>query len=338
MRAAVVNPDGATEVGLVDEPAPGHGEILLRVTSCGICGSDLKSRPVMPHGTVMGHEFCGEVVAVGPGTDGEWREGMRAAVLPVLSCGTCKWCRTGNVAHCASARLIGLGGRPGGFAEFAVASQALSFRLPDGMPEPFGALVEPFSVGLHTARAARIEAGDRVAIIGAGPVGLATAGWADEMGAGEIVVSDPAPSRRRLGRAFGATAVVDPATDDLGGGYDVVVECVGKPGLLNVAVAAAGTKGRVVVAGVCSSPDPYVPVRALMKELTISFAVYYLPEEFEMVIRAFASGRIDPAPLVTSTVSLGEVDRAFGSLSSSAEECKILVDPRRSPGSGPAVG
>src|SRR5690349_24830214 len=89
MRAAVIGEGGGFEVGTVDDPTPGEGELVVRVTACGVCGSDLKARPAMPGGTVMGHEFCGEVVAVGAGADPRWQEGTRAAVLPVFSCGTC---------------------------------------------------------------------------------------------------------------------------------------------------------------------------------------------------------------------------------------------------------
>ncbi len=133
MRAGVVTDTGAIEVETVADPQPGPGQLVLRVTSCGICGSDLKSRPAMPHGTVMGHEFCGQVVAVGEPTDGPapshpWREGMAAAVLPVFSCGTCAWCRVGEVAHCAAARLVGLGGAPGGFAEYVTAERGAHLR------------------------------------------------------------------------------------------------------------------------------------------------------------------------------------------------------------------
>ena len=108
MRAAVVGADGSISIEEVPDPSPGRGELLLRVSGCGICGSDLKARPAMPPGTVMGHEFSGEVVGLGPEGSGDWREGMRAAVLPVFSCGSCSWCLAGEVAHCASARLIGL--------------------------------------------------------------------------------------------------------------------------------------------------------------------------------------------------------------------------------------
>jgi 2-desacetyl-2-hydroxyethyl bacteriochlorophyllide A dehydrogenase len=343
MRAGVVNQAGAIEVGTVADPTPGPGELVLQVTSCGICGSDLKSRPAMPHGTVMGHEFCGRVVAVGAdagpaaGADGaRWREGMAAAVLPVFSCGTCRWCRAGEVAHCTAARLVGLGGAPGGFAEYVTASAALAFELPDDIAASHGALVEPFAVGLHTACIAEVGPGDDVLIIGAGPVGLTTARWAQELGAAQVVVSDPAAPRRAMAERLGATRVVDPAADELGTDHDVVIDCVGKPGLLDTCVGATATKGRVVVAGVCVEPDPYLPVLALLKELRVSFSVYYRPEEFREVIDAFAQGRIDPTPLVTDTIGLEELDQAFSRLATDPTDCKILVDPQL--GGGPDAG
>jgi (R,R)-butanediol dehydrogenase/meso-butanediol dehydrogenase/diacetyl reductase len=327
VRAAVLGSRGDMTVEQVSDPAPDPGQLVIRVTACGICGSDLKARPAMSHGTVMGHEFCGEVVALGQGVGDPWRVGMSAAALPVLSCGVCSWCQAGEVAHCESARLIGLGGSPGGFAEFVAVSADLSFALPEGLPPSFGALVEPFAVGLHTARVGAIGEGDSVLVIGAGPVGLTTAKWAQVLGASEVVVSDPVAARRELCGAFGAAGVLDPTADELGDGYDVVIDCVGKPGLLDQCVAATRTKGRVVVAGVCVEPDPYLPAMALMKELTVAFSVYYRPEEFRSVIDAFTTGRIDPGPLVTKTVPLDQVDGAFDSLIGSVVDSKILVDP-----------
>jgi (R,R)-butanediol dehydrogenase/meso-butanediol dehydrogenase/diacetyl reductase len=328
VRAAVLGSQGQMTVEQVSDPAPDRGQLVIQVTACGICGSDLKARSAMPHGTVMGHEFCGEVVALGQGVGDPWRVGTAATALPVLACGACSWCQAGEVAHCESARLIGLGGSPGGFAEFVAVSADLSFALPDGLPPSVGALVEPFAVGLHTARVGAISDGDSVLVIGAGPVGLTTATWAKILGARDVVVSDPVAVRRELSGAFGATHVVDPATDELGQGYDVVIDCVGKPGLLDQCVAATKTKGRVVVAGVCVEPDPYRPATALMKELTVAFSVYYRPEEFRSVIDAFMTGQIDPSPLVTRNVPLDQVEGAFDSLIGSVIDSKILIDPR----------
>jgi (R,R)-butanediol dehydrogenase / meso-butanediol dehydrogenase / diacetyl reductase len=328
VRAALVMPDGSFEVdNTVPDPVPGPRDLVLRVTDCGICGSDLKARPAMPAATVMGHEFCGEVVAVGGEAQSTWREGMGVAALPVLSCGACEWCRTGDVAHCASARLIGLGGAPGGFAELVRVAADLAFRLPDALPESWAPLVEPFAVGLHTARIAAITSDDDVLVLGAGPVGLTTARWARELGARTVTVSDPAPRRRQAALAFGATAIVDPATDELGGPFDVVIECVGKPGLLDACAAVAATHGRIVVAGVCAEPDPFVPMVALLKELSIRFSVYYRPDEFRTVVDAFARAQIDPSALVSRTVGLADLNDAFASLTTSPDDLKIVVDP-----------
>ena len=107
----------------------------------------------------------------------------------------------------------------------------------------------------------------------------------------------------------------------------MVIECVGKPGLLDACAAAARTQGRVVVAGVCAEPDPFLPLVALLKELTVRFSVYYRPDEFRAVVEAFATGRVDPTPLVTRTVGLADLDQAFASLATSPTDLKVLVDP-----------
>ncbi len=140
-------------------------------------------------------------------------------------------------------------------------------------------------------------------------------------------MSDPVERRRQLSDRFGATAAVDPAQEDLCRDYDVVVDCVGKPGLLDRCVAAAATKGRVVIAGVCAEPDPWLPVAALLKEVTVAFSVYYLPREFERVIDAFASGLIDADPLVAGTRALEEFDSALQPVAESTTDGKILIEP-----------
>ena len=326
MRAAVLGPDSTFGVAEVDDPTPGPGDLVLRVTGCGICGSDLKTRPLLPGGTVMGHEFCGEVVAVGTDAGDRWREGMHAASLPVFSCGSCDRCCAGDVAHCAAVEMIGFG-VAGAFAELIRVSADLSFALPPSVPPSFGPLVEPYAVGLHAVHAGDIGPGDDVLVIGGGPVGLTTATWARELGAASVTISDPAARRREAAGSFGATAVVDPTTEDLGGPYDVVVECVGKPGMLNTCAMAAGVHGRVVVAGACAEPDPFVPVLALMKELTLRFPVYYRREEFGAVVDAFADGRIDPTGLITRTVGFDALDEVFDALATAPDDLKVVVDP-----------
>jgi threonine dehydrogenase-like Zn-dependent dehydrogenase len=325
VRAAVVASGGRYEVVSVPDPAPGPGELLLRVTACGLCGSDIKARAAMPAGTIMGHEFGGEVIGVGTGTG--WRAGSQVAVLPVLACGRCQWCESGYVAHCRSARAIGLGGSSGGFAEFAVVTPAAAFPLPPQVDPVHGALVEPFAVGLHCTRTAALGRGDDVLVVGAGPVGLTTIAWARAQGARRITAVDPAAARLATAQSLGATDVLTSAEMATSGGYDIVVECAGKPGLLNACVAAARTRGRVVVAGVCPEPDPLAQVGALMKEISIGFAVYYTTAEFQAVIDAFAGGRIDPAPLLARRSDLSLVNEAFDDLARTAAGGKIVLEP-----------
>src|SRR3954463_5561274 len=177
MRAAVLNDAHQLEVAEVPDPSPGAGELVLQVTACGICGSDLKLRPSMPAGLVMGHEFCGDIVATGADTDTHWREGQHVTALPVIGCGRCLVCIAGEPAHCEQADLGGVGGSPGGFAEYVRVHQRETVALPEAIPPALGALVEPLAVGLHAVERARIRAGDKVLVVGAGPVGLSVIAW-----------------------------------------------------------------------------------------------------------------------------------------------------------------
>jgi (R,R)-butanediol dehydrogenase / meso-butanediol dehydrogenase / diacetyl reductase len=326
MRAAVMADGGVLEQATIEDPVPQAGELLLRVSACGMCGSDLKARAMMPAGVIMGHEFGGTVMRVGPDTEG-WAEGMQAAVLPVASCGACAACTAGDVVHCTSAVLFGLGGSPGGFAELITVPAASSFAVPASIDPLHAALVEPYAVGLHTVEAVGIEPGDSVLVVGAGTVGLTSMAWAALRGAGRITAVDPSEMRRSAASAFGATDVIADAAAAEPGAYDVAIECVGKPGLLDACIAGTRAKGRIVIAGVCTEQDPFWSMAALMKELTIHFAVYYTPDEFRTVIDAFSTGAVEPARLVGRTIGLDALAEGFDVLAAGSTPGKILVDP-----------
>jgi (R,R)-butanediol dehydrogenase / meso-butanediol dehydrogenase / diacetyl reductase len=326
MRAAVVNAEHGFDVVDVPDPTPGPGELLLQVTACGICGSDLKAAGSMPAGLVMGHEFCGEVVAVGAGVGERWRDGMAVAALPLIGCGACAPCHTGDVAHCATVDMVGVGGSSGAYAQYVRVSAREAFALPVGLDE-LGALVEPLAVGLHAVARAALTPGDRVLVVGAGPVGLAVVLWARHLGAREVVASDPVAHRRAAAEGVGATRSVDPGTEELGGPYDVVFECVGVPGMIATAVGAAAVHGRVIVVGVCTKPDPFVPIVAVMKELAMHFVVYYRRQDFAYTVDMLRDGRIDVAPFVTQRVDLDGFPAAFEALKHPTDQCKVLVLP-----------
>lgn len=336
MRAAVLNAQHTFDIVTVDDPVPGAGEMVLAVGACGICGSDLKAAPHFPVGYTMGHEFAGEVVAIGAGVEG-WSVGDHACALPLTGCGQCSWCRSGYTAHCPSMQMIGTGAIPGAYAEYVRVSAAESFPLPAGVDDRLGALVEPLAVGLHTLDRAGLRHGERVLVLGGGPVGLAVTAWARLLGAREIVVSDPVAGRRAHAERLGATAVLDPSTvHDMaatvaaaaGAAPDLVVEAVGRPGMIQAAIDAAPVHGRVVVAGVCSSPDTIVPISAVMKELRIDHAVYYRRGDFAETLAMLDAGRLDPTSMVSDIVDLDAFPAAFEALKSPVDQGKVLVTPR----------
>ena len=328
MRAAITSADGNFEVADLPDPTPGPDQLVVQVAACGVCGSDLKAQPFMEPGTVMGHEIGGEVVAFGSdaGAAG-WRAGGTVAVLPVVSCGGCVSCNRGDVAHCSFVRFIGMGSDSGGFAEFVVVPARHAFGFPESLPAKYAALVEPFAVGLHSVAAADIDSGDHVLIVGAGGVGLTTIAWARARGAERVTVADPVPARRAVAEAMGATDLLNSVADADEASYDALIECVGRPELVEACVAPARARGRITIAGACDQPFSVEPISGLLKELTIRFSLAYRPEDFLAVIDAFSTGVIDPAFMVGQTVGLDRVSNAFEMVRTVAAEGRVLVSP-----------
>ncbi|AEV72611.1 Zn-dependent alcohol dehydrogenase [Mycolicibacterium rhodesiae NBB3] len=325
MRAAVTTEDHSFEVVDLPDPTPGPDELVIRVAACGICGSDIKAQPFAPAGMVMGHEFGGEIVAVGAQA-GAWQAGTNIAVLPVLSCGSCRYCRDGAVPLCAESTFIGMG-PAGGFAEYASVPARHSFAVPDELPSHYAALVEPFAVGLHGVKSAEIAEGHDVLIVGAGGVGLTTLVWALQKGAARVTVADPSAERREAAAAMGAVDVVASADNAEAGGYDVVIECVGRPDLLQACQPALRPRGRIVISGACADPTPIEPITALLKELTVRYALAYTIDEFREVVDAFANGDIDPSPTIGQSFELGQIADAFAAVRSTAVPGRVSVTP-----------
>jgi (R,R)-butanediol dehydrogenase / meso-butanediol dehydrogenase / diacetyl reductase len=326
VKAAVTTNQHGFEVVEMPDPTPGPDELVIRVAACGVCGSDLKARPFMPAGFVMGHELGGEIVAVGSNADGR-QAGTKVAVLPVISCGDCQYCAAGAVSHCEQTRYLGIGPDRGGFAEYAVVAARHTFALPDEMPGSYAALVEPFAVGLHGVHSARLRPGGEVLVVGAGGVGLTTIAWARALGAGRVTAVDPDAKRRASALTMGATDAVATVADADANGYDTALECVGQQGLLQACQAAVRPRGRIVISGACAEPVPIEPVTALLKELTIQFSVCYTPDEFREVIAAFGSGVVDPAPMVGPALGLDRVAEAFDLVREARVDGRVLVTP-----------
>ena len=337
MRAAVLtSSDPTLDVVEVDDPEPGPGEALIEVTACGICGSDLHVATVFaPHGSILGHEIAGVVRAVGAGVDADrWKPGTPVAVRPLTGCGTCRHCQAGRSDHCESFALVGLQ-RPGGFAELTTVDADELFALPTSLTGDDQALVEPMAVARRALRRAGLQAGEDVAVLGAGPIGLATIAWARALGAGRILASEPSAARRDLALALGADFVVDPTAGPLFVGAaaqgfaqpPIVVECTGRPGLISDAMSFADVDGRVCVVGICTQEDTFVPYFGLAKEIDLRFSIYYGREDFTDTIDAFDDGTLDPRAMITETIDLDRLPDRFAALAREPDGGKVVVRP-----------
>ncbi|MGZ3173219.1 MAG: alcohol dehydrogenase catalytic domain-containing protein [Croceibacterium sp.] len=314
------------------DPMPGEGQVVVKVGRCGICGSDLHMTEDAAygckHGDVLGHEFAGEVVALGKGAVG-LKTGDLVSVIPLKSCGQCEYCRKGEVQWCAQFGLQG-----GGYAEYALARTNQCIKLPADLSLADGAIIEPLAVALHGVNLSGLQKGDKVLVLGAGPIGLATAFWARRMGAAKVAIQDIADFQRGRALEMGADVfVVDPADPvgsaerALGGKADIVFECVGVPGLIAQAVEQVRPRGTILLLGLCTKPDTFNSFAMLSKEVRLVTSAFFTVPEYRASLDALAEGAIEPRLLVTDTISLADVPAVFESLKHRTSQCKVLIAP-----------
>jgi (R,R)-butanediol dehydrogenase/meso-butanediol dehydrogenase/diacetyl reductase len=339
MKAVVFEGAGKPLV-VKDVPSPEAeaGQLLVRVRGCGICGSDIHAAQTgfAPEGVLFGHEFSGEVEALGEGVQGDWKVGDRVISLGAMTCGTCDACTAGNITGCKDMRMIGFDPRAqGAYAEYVLAQAALCFKVPDTIPFDDAATVEPLAVGLNAFREAEIRMGEDVLILGAGPIGLAVTKWARFFGVRHIAVSEIVPSRRDRAKAAGASVVIaaeehaDPVAafqQETGRLPAVIFECIGRPVLQHL-FEIAPHRARLVLAGTCMEPEEIKILTGEMKCLKLSLAFGYEPSDFELVLDLLASGRINAEPLISDRIPLDEVPQVFESLQKPNDRCKVIIQP-----------
>ncbi|WP_062346786.1 zinc-binding dehydrogenase [Novosphingobium sp. CCH12-A3] len=333
MRAAVMQGlHKPLAVETIADPTPGEGDVVVKVGRCGICGSDLHMTEDPAYGqgagSVLGHEFAGEVVALGKGVEG-LRNGDLVSVIPLQSCGHCHACQTGEVQWCERFGLQG-----GGYAEYALTRPNQCVRLPSSASLADGAIVEPLAVALHGVVLSRMKIGDKVLVLGAGPIGLAVAFWARRFGAGRVVVQDLADWQRDRALLMGAhDFVVEPADPvgsadrALGGKADVVFECVGVPGLIAQAVDQVRNDGTITLLGLCTRPDSINSFAMLSKQVKLVTSAFFTRQEYEVALDALDRGAVEPRLLVTDTITLDATPDVFESLRKRTHQCKVLIDP-----------
>ena len=333
MQAAVFKAIGQPlQIEQIADPAPLGRDVVISVGRCGICGSDLHVTEDasfhLPSGTVLGHEYAGEIVATGSAVE-QLRAGDRVAVVPMRSCGRCAECLSGQPAWCATKRLEG-----GGYAQYSLADERQCVRLPNTLSMADGAIVEPLAVALHGVKLSGLVVGAKVLVIGAGPIGIASVFWARRLGAGRVAITAASRRREALAMEVGATCFVDPRDNGpeavaraLGGPPDIVFEAVGKPGLIARSIAQVRPRGTVVVLGLCANADTFVPFAAVAKEARIQPSAFWEVRDFEIAVDTLEAGAVAPRHMVTDTVPLGDMPAAFEALRHRTTQCKVLVHP-----------
>ncbi len=304
----------------VPDPRPAPQEAVVRVRAVGVCGSDVEAytgkHPLPNYPRLPGHEFSGEVAAVGDGWNGP-PLGTRVAVDPALSCGECYACRRGRHNCCSSVSIAGVH-RPGALAEYVLCRAQQLFPIPDDMGFETAAMVETLSIGAQAARRGEIAEGDRVVVLGAGPIGLCCLMMARLAGA-EVLVSEPLDWRRALAERLGAAASVNPAEEEVtaaverftdGAGANVVIDATGEVEGAESAFGLVGSAGRVVILTLADQPIRVRPWQLVRQELTVSGSRLTLTD-FGDLVDLIASGRAPAAELVTHRYGFDEAPEAF---------------------------
>ena len=322
------------KVAEAEPSSPAPGEVQIAVAFAGLCGTDLHifhgnmdARVTTP--LVFGHEMSGVIAAVGPDTS-DWSVGDRVTVMPLSWDGVCPACRAGNQHICQNLDFIGIDS-PGALQERWNVPASTLVRLPAGMPLDVAALVEPVAVAVHDVRRSELTAGDRVVVIGGGPIGVLIASVARHAGADVVVIE--VDERRRTQIAELGFATVDPiATDQTawveewtdGAGADVVFEVSGAAAAVAGATALAKVRGTIVVVAIHPQPRPVDLQRVFWRELRILGARVYQRTDFERAVELLVEGAIPTDAVITRIVDLAEAQQAFTDLEN-GRAMKVLV-------------
>jgi 2-desacetyl-2-hydroxyethyl bacteriochlorophyllide A dehydrogenase len=344
MRRVIVTADHRVTLREVEIPTPQPGEVLVRMTAVGLCGSDKHAvqgrHPFIDLPYAPGHEVIGVVEHLSAGeqpsaaeqVDVSVRVGQRVIVEPTLPCWDCKRCRAGQENLCERLQFFGCGHPQGGLAELFTIPVGRLHLIPDQLDDQQAILIEPLATPVHAARLAGPLSGRTVAILGGGPIGLLMLAVARHHGAARVVLTDRHASKLARALAHGADAAVDARAPDvegrvraaLGESADVVFDCVATQESVDQATALARKGGTVVIVGVAAEPVT-VPLPLVQdQQLRIQGSATYLPEDFREAIALLAAGVVDPEDFITAAYPLDEAAAAFAALAS-GEQIKVIV-------------
>jgi len=335
VRVSVLRAAGDLAVEERPDPLPGPHEVLIRVASVGVCGSDIHyfehgriGRFTVDAPLVLGHEASGQVVGLGPAVS-RLTLGQRVSLEPGIPDFTCSQCLAGRYNLCTGMRFFATPPIDGAFAELVTIHELFAHPVPDQLSDDASALLEPLSVGLWACRRGEVTAGSRVLVTGAGPVGLVTAQCALALGASEVTVTDVNRHRLQLAGELGVTTTVDLGTislADSGVEPDVLLECSGRPEAVIDAIPTVARAGRVVLVGMGADELPLPVSRIQEYELTVTGTFRYA-HTWPAAISLASTGRVQLDRLVTAHYGLDQVREALTANRNDAKTVKPMVRP-----------
>jgi (R,R)-butanediol dehydrogenase/meso-butanediol dehydrogenase/diacetyl reductase len=352
MKAALWYGAKDIRVEEVEEPKPGLNEVKIKVKACGICGTDLHDYtsgpqviPVdVPHPItgdkapiILGHEFSGEIVEVGPDVT-KWHPGDRVSVMPLLNCGKCYYCTRGLNHLCQDFGCTGLQWRWGGFADYCLAKEYQLNRIPDNVSFELGAVIEPAALAVYGIDRGGVKLGDKVFIAGGGPTAVLMMMAAQAAGASAVYMSEVAKGRLERLEAFGATEVFNPAkcsvVDEIlqrtdGIGADVTIDCTGVEAAIGNCLKIVRKRGTHVQSGLSIGSVGIDTFDLAFKDVTMIGLWCYNIYDFPKILALLSAEKFHLEKFITKRIKLDEiVSEGFESLTDpqlGANELKIMV-------------
>ncbi len=338
MKAAVFYGEKDLRIEEIEIPKPGCGEVLLKIHACGVCGTDVhiyegdEGAAKSPAGTVLGHEFSGEIVEVGKGVT-RLKAGDRVCVDPNKLCGKCEYCLSGIGHFCEN--MVGIGTTVnGGFAEYCVIPQEQAYVISDNLTFEEAAMAEPVACCLHGIDLCEIHPGDTVAVFGMGMIGLLMMQLARISGAAKIIAIEPVEVKRNQALQLGADLVIDPINEDIKevlaanniGRVNTVIECVGRIDSMKQAMEIAGKKSVVMLFGLTRPQEelPVKPFDLFRKEITLK-ASFINPYTQQRAVALIESGNIDVKSMISNRLPLEELEKVLGD-SAMRSQGKIIIN------------
>ncbi|WP_374010978.1 NAD(P)-dependent alcohol dehydrogenase [Leifsonia sp. LS-T14] len=321
MRTSVLA--GQRDLTIEDRPipTPAPGDVLVRVSAVGVCGSDVH---YFRHGRigdfvvegplVLGHELSGVIASVGEGVDPS-RVGQRVAIEPQKPCHRCAQCMAGRYNLCPNMEFYATPPIDGAFTGYVTIEAEFAHPVPDSMSDEAAALLEPLSVAITTMRKAHIVPGSRVLIAGAGPIGIICAQTAKAFGAAEVIVSDLVPERRERALGYGATQVIDPAAVDIANAgleVDAFIDASGAPRAVFSGIQAVRPAGYAVLVGL-GNPEMNLPIEHIQNKEVWVTGIFRYTDTWPAGIHLVTSGQVDLDSLVTGRFDLNHVEEALES-------------------------